>query len=194
MQSANDDEITSLIGKTLGQFRIIESIGSGGMATVYKAYQPTLDRYVAIKILPTSYTPDSTFLQRFTREAKVLAKLTHPNIVQIHDFGEQDNIFYIVMEYVDGGTLGDKLKQGALSVPEALDFVIQAAEGLDYARLQGIVHRDVKPSNMLLRRDGRLLLSDFGIATILMRTNELTSPGTLIGTPTYIPPEQASGQ
>src|SRR5438477_12634788 len=119
MQSEDNNELMSLIGKSLGQFRLVEHLGSGGMAMVFKAYQPALDRYVAVKVLPTSYTPDPMFLQRFAREAHVLAKLTHPNIVQIHDFGEQDNIFYIVMEYVDGGTLGDKLKQGALSVPEA---------------------------------------------------------------------------
>jgi len=112
----------------------------------------------------------------------------------IHDFGEQDNIFYIVMEYVDGGTLGGKLKQGVLSVPEAVDFVVQAAEGLDYAHGHGIVHRDVKPANMLLRRDGRLLLSDFGIAKILAGATQLTSPGTFIGTPIYMSPEQATDQ
>ena len=154
------------------------------MSTVFKAYQPTLDRYVAVKVLPKYFAGDPMFLKRFTQEARSIAKLTHPNIVQVHDFGEQDAIFYIVMEYVDGGTLKGKLKQRALSVPDSADFVIQAASGLAFAHLQGIVHRDVKPANMLLRKDGRLLLSDFGIAKILEGTTELTSPGTLIGTPT----------
>ncbi|MGZ3609359.1 MAG: protein kinase domain-containing protein [Ktedonobacteraceae bacterium] len=194
MQSEDNNELMSLIGKSLGQFRVVERLGMGGMSTVFKAYQPTLDRYVAVKVLPAYYAGDPMFVKRFTQEARSVAKLTHPNIVQIHDFGEQDAVFYIVMEYVDGGTLGGKLKQGALSVPDSVDFVIQAANGLEFAHLQGIVHRDVKPGNMLLRKDGRLLLSDFGIAKILEGTTELTSPGTLIGTPSYISPEQAKGE
>ena len=191
---ANDDEVKALIGKSLGQFRIVERIGAGGMATVFKAYQTNLDRYVAIKVLPSHYAREETFVKRFVQEAKSVAKLAHPNIVQIHDFGEHDGITYIVMEYVDGGTLKDKLKQQrALPVPEAVDFMIQAAEGLDCAHRNGIVHRDVKPANMLLRKDGYLLLSDFGIAKILEATTNLTRAGT-IGTPQYMSPEQGTGQ
>jgi serine/threonine protein kinase len=193
MQSEDNNELMSLIGKSLGQYRVVERLGAGGMSTVFKAYQPTLDRYVAVKVLSLSNVPDSVFLQRFTREAQVLAKLTHPNIVQVYDFGEQDTLFYIVMEYVDGGTLEALLRQGALSVPEAADFVIQAASGLEYAHLQGIVHRDVKPANMLLRKDGHLLLSDFGIARILAGATELTTTTVMIGTPLYMSPEQANG-
>jgi serine/threonine protein kinase len=137
---------------------------------------------------------DPIFLKRFTQEARSVAKLAHPNIVQIHDFGEQDNITYIVMEYVDGGTLKDRLRERPLTVPEAVDFVIQAAEGLGSAHSHGIVHRDVKPANMLLRRDGHLLLSDFGIAKILEGTVNLTRVGTGIGTPQYMSPEQGTGQ
>src|SRR3989449_8303181 len=125
----NNDDINSLIGKSLGQFIIRERIGSGGMATVFKAYQPTLDRYVAIKVLPAYHARDPIFVKRFVQEARSVAKLAHPNIVQIHDFGDQDNITYIVMEYVDGGTLKDRLKK-PLAVPEAVDYIIQAAEGL----------------------------------------------------------------
>jgi serine/threonine protein kinase len=125
------------------------------------------------------------------QEARSVAKLAHPNIVQIHDFGEQDN-FYIVMEYVDGGTLKDRLKK-PLPVPEAVDYVIQAAEGLDCAHRNGIIHRDVKPANMLLRKDGHLLISDFGIAKILEETTNLTRVGTSIGTPQYMSPEQGTG-
>jgi len=192
-QVGSSDEMEKLVGKELGQFRIVERIGSGGMATVFKAYQPTLDRYVAIKVLPSYHAQDPVFVKRFIQEARSVAKLAHPNIVQIHDFGEQDNITYIVMEYVDGGTLKDRLKK-ALPPAEAIDFVLQAAEGLDCAHRNGIVHRDVKPANMLLRKDGHLLLSDFGIAKLLEATSNLTRVGTGIGTPQYMSPEQGTGQ
>src|SRR2546422_10098272 len=116
----NNDDINSLIGKSLGQFIIRERIGSGGMATVFKAYQPNLDRYVAIKVLPAYHARDPIFVKRFAQEARSVAKLVHPNILQIHDFGEEDGITYIVMEYVDGGTLKDRLKR-PITVPEAVD-------------------------------------------------------------------------
>lgn len=193
-QAAQNDDIQNLIGKSLGQFRIVERIGAGGMATVFKAYQPTLDRYVAVKVLPAYHARDPIFVKRFVQEARSVAKLQHANIVAIHDYGEQDNITFIVMEYVDGGTLKDRLKQRALTIPEAVDVVIQAAEGLGCAHSNGIVHRDVKPANMLMRKDGHLLLSDFGIAKILEGTTNLTRAGTGIGTPQYMSPEQGTGQ
>src|SRR6266568_5180318 len=193
MGLGNNDDLNSLVGKSLGQFRIVEQIGAGGMAMVFKAYQPTLDRYVAIKVLPAFHARDPIFLKRFTQEARSVAKLAHPNIVQIHDFGEQENITFIVMEYVESGTLKDRLKERPLIVPEAVDFVIQAAEGLGCAHSHGIIHRDVKPANMLLRKDGHLLLSDFGIAKILEGTVNLTRVGTGIGTPQYMSPEQGTG-
>ena len=192
-QVGSNDEMEKLVGKELGQFRIVERIGSGGMATVFKAYQPTLDRYVAIKVLPSYHAQDPVFVKRFIQEARSVAKLAHPNIVQIHDFGEHENITYIVMEYVDGGTLKDRLKK-ALPPAEAVDFVLQAAEGLDCAHRNGIIHRDVKPANMLVRKDGHLLLSDFGIAKLLEATSNLTRVGTGIGTPQYMSPEQGTGQ
>lgn len=192
-QANNDDESNALVGKSLGQFRIAERIGVGGMATVFKAYQPALDRYVAIKVLPGYHAHDPVFVKRFVQEARSVAKLAHPNIVQIHDFGEQDDITYIVMEYVDSGTLKDRLKK-PLAVPEAIDYIIQAAQGLNCAHHNGIVHRDVKPANMLVRKDGHLLLSDFGIAKILEGTTNLTRVGTGIGTPQYMSPEQGAGQ
>lgn len=193
VQSANSDELNSLIGKSLGQFRIVDRIGAGGMATVFKAYQPNLDRYVAVKVLPAYHARDPIFLKRFQQEARSVAKLQHANIVPIHEFGEQDGITFIVMEYVDGGTLKDRLKR-SISVAESVDFVIQAAEGLGCAHGHGIVHRDVKPANMLVRKDGHLLLSDFGIAKILEGTSNLTRAGTGIGTPQYMSPEQGTGQ
>jgi len=193
-QSANNEELNSLIGRSLGQYRIVERIGSGGMATVFKAYQPTLDRYVAVKVLPAYHARDPIFVKRFVQEARSVAKLQHANIVPIHDYGDQENITYIVMEYVESGTLKDRLRQRQLTVLEAVDFVIQAAEGLGCAHSHGIVHRDVKPANMLLRKDGHLLLSDFGIAKILEGTTNLTRAGTGIGTPQYMSPEQGTGQ
>lgn len=193
MQQGNNEDMNALVGRSLGQFRIVERIGVGGMATVFKAYQPNLDRYVAIKVLPAYHARDPIFVKRFTQEARAVARLVHPNILQIHDFGEQDNITFIVMEYVDGGTLKDRLKR-ALPIPEAVDYMIQAAEGLNCAHNNGIVHRDVKPANMLLRKDGYLLLSDFGIAKILEGTTNLTRVGTGIGTPQYMSPEQGTGQ
>src|SRR5205823_11353462 len=121
-QGGSNDDLDSLVGGSLGQFRIVERIGAGGMATVFKAYQPNLDRYVAIKVLPAYHARDPVFVKRFVQEARAVAKLVHPNILQIHDFGEQDNITYIVMEYVDGGTLKDRLNvKRALPVPEAVD-------------------------------------------------------------------------
>src|SRR5712691_441608 len=194
MQSMNNDDMSMLVGKSMGQFRIVERIGAGGMATVFKAYQPTLDRYVAVKVLPAAQAGDPIFAKRFVQEAKAVAKLVHANIVTIHEFGEQDNVAYIVMEYVDGGTLKDRLKGRSLPVQEAVDFMIQAAEGLGCAHSHGIIHRDVKPANMLVRRDGHLLISDFGIAKMLEGTTNLTRVGTGIGTPQYMSPEQGTGQ
>src|SRR6266436_4657099 len=109
MQAMNNEYLNMLVGKSLGQFRIVERLGAGGMATVFKAYQPTLDRYVAVKVLPAYHARDPIFVQRFTQEARSVAKLHHANIVQIHDFGTEDDITYIVMEYVEGGTLKDRL-------------------------------------------------------------------------------------
>lgn len=194
-QMGTNDDMNTLVGRSLGQFRIVERIGAGGMATVFKAYQSVLDRYVAVKVLPDYHARDPIFKERFLREARSVAKLDHPNIVQIYLFGEEEQITYIVMQYVDGGTLKDKLKQsGALPVGDALKFVIQAAEGLGTAHEHGIIHRDVKPANMLLRKDGHLLLSDFGIVKILEGTTNLTRVGTGIGTPQYMSPEQGTGQ
>ncbi|MBX5457933.1 MAG: protein kinase [Thermogemmatispora sp.] len=193
-QKGHADDLQTLVGRSLGQFRIVEPLGAGGMAAVFKAYQPSLDRYVAVKVLPARYAHDPVFVKRFEQEARSVAKLVNPHIVQIHDFGEQDKITYIVMEYVDGGTLRDRLKSRSLSLVEAVDFLLQAAEGLRCAHSHNIVHRDVKPSNMLLRRDGHLLLSDFGIAKILEGTTHLTRAGVGIGTPQYMSPEQSTGQ
>ncbi|MBV9711870.1 MAG: serine/threonine protein kinase, partial [Ktedonobacteraceae bacterium] len=187
-----DDDLNKLIGQQLDQFQIIERIGAGGMATVFKAYQPSLERYVAIKVLPTRHAQDPIFFKRFVQEARSIARLAHPNIVHIYNFGEQDIIKYIAMEYVDGGTLKERVKQ-PLPVRPAIDFVLQAARGLECAHTNGIIHRDVKPANMLVRNNKHLLLTDFGLAKLLEETTNITKTGAQIGTPHYMSPEQSSG-
>ena len=154
---SDDSAGLNLIGKSLDQFHIVDYIGSGGMACVFKAYQPNLDRYVAVKVLLADHARNPIFLKRFSQEARAVAKLVHPNILQIHDFGDQENIPYIVMEYVGGGTLKDRLKT-PLPVAEAVNCILQVAAGLDCAHRNNIIHRDVKPANILLRKDRRPLL------------------------------------
>ncbi len=186
--------MSTLIGKKLGHLEVVEQIGQGGMATVYKAYQPALDRHVAIKVLPAAYAKDPTFMERFIREARAIAKLYHPHILPVHDFGEQDGTTYIVMEYVAGGTLKKRLRPGQpMPLREAIDLILQACQALECAHQHNIVHRDVKPGNMLLRTDSFLLLSDFGIAKILESNTVLTRTGVGIGTPQYMSPEQGTG-
>ncbi len=184
----------SLSGQTLGQYEIIEPIGTGGMATVYKAYQPGLDRYVAIKVLPAQHALTPGFKERFIREAKVVAKLDHPNILPIYDVGLEGDLSYFVMKYVSGRvtTLRDLLGQ-PMDLPTVSHFIDQIAGALDHAHERGIVHRDIKPTNILLEDDW-LLLADFGLAKIVMGSQELTGTGTIVGTPAYLSPEQAEGK
>jgi serine/threonine protein kinase len=186
--------MSALIGKKLGQLEVVEQIGQGGMATVYKAYQPALDRFVAIKVLPATYAKDPTFMERFVREARAIAKLYHPHILPVHDFGDQDGTTYIVMEYVSGGTLKRRLKPNQpMPLRDAIEMVLQTCQALECAHQHNIVHRDIKPGNMLLRSDNFLLLSDFGIAKILEANTALTRTGVGIGTPQYMSPEQSTG-
>src|SRR6266487_5824539 len=181
MEPDHPDELNRLVGKSLGQFSIVERIGSGGLTAVFKAYQPAIDRYVAIKVLPSSSTNDPMFSRRFAQETRLIAKLAHPNIVQIHDFGQQDDISYIAMEYVEGGALKQRIAKKALPVPEAADFILQAAQGLSHAHRNGIIHRDVKPANMLLRKNDHLLLTDFGITKILESSSHINRVAVGIG-------------
>lgn len=184
----------NLIGQMLGEYRIVEEIGRGGMATVYRAYQPTLERYVALKVLPVYFQQDVEFLRRFHHEAKAAARLNHPNIVRIYGVGESRGLNYMVMEYADGGSLRDRLVAGKpLESAEAVHIISQVAAALDYAHRRGVIHRDIKPSNILLTGDGRVLLSDFGIAKV-SELSQLTRTGTFLGTAEYTSPEQAESQ
>jgi Serine/threonine protein kinase len=188
-----------LIGTTLGNYRILEAIGQGGMARVYKAHQENLGRDVAIKVLPPWYTTDRSFVERFNLEARLVASLSHPNIVTVHDANEQNGHLYIVMQLVDGGTFKQRLDQlqraGKMIDPtEVVSIFVQLADALSYAHAQGVIHRDIKPVNVLLERSGRPILSDFGIAKVLASTKtHLTRPGAGVGTPEYMSPEQCQG-
>lgn len=188
----------SLIGRTLGRYHILEALGEGGMASVYKAYDLRLKREVALKVIRKGAFPAEQIermLLRFDREARSLAQLAHPNIVRVLDYGEEDGTPYLVMEYLPGGTLKERLKDGPLAWKEALQLLLPIARALAYAHSRHTLHRDVKPSNILLTEGGEPMLADFGIAKILddSETHELTSTGVGIGTPDYMAPEQGLG-
>jgi serine/threonine-protein kinase len=185
--------MTDLIGMTIGGYQIVEKIGMGGMAVVYKAYQPSLDRDVAIKILPSYYAEqDESFITRFKREARAIARLRHPNILMVMDSGDHEGIAYIVMEYVNAGTLKDHLTE-PLSLSGIYPIINQIAKALDYAHGEGVVHRDVKPSNILMPKPDWALLTDFGLAK-MVGGSMLTQSGITVGTPAYMSPEQGSGK
>jgi serine/threonine protein kinase/WD40 repeat protein len=175
------------------QLEILELLGQGGMGAVYKARQLALDRFVALKVLPPRGRSDPGFGERFTREALTLAKLGHPNIVAVYDFGQANGLPYFIMEYVDGPTLRQIERAGKLSPAEALRIIPQICEALQFAHAAGIVHRDVKPENILVEKTGRVKIADFGVAKILGQTpseGSLTGVSDLVGTPHYMAPEQ----
>jgi eukaryotic-like serine/threonine-protein kinase len=184
-------------GQQFDQYQLIEKLGHGGMATVYKAFDTRLERDVAIKVVRKESIPPEhldRILKRFEREAKALAKFIHPNIVPVHDYGEFDGAPYLVMAYLPGGTLKDRIGK-AIPVQQALNWVIPIASALSYAHQRGVIHRDVKPSNILITDDGTLMLSDFGIAQVLEETTtQLTATGMGVGTPEYMAPEQWQGK
>jgi serine/threonine protein kinase/photosystem II stability/assembly factor-like uncharacterized protein len=181
--------MANFIGQTIGGYRIVEQIGLGGMATVYKAYQPSMDRYVAFKIISTHLTQDPAFVKRFEQEAKVIARLEHLHILPVHDYGERDGCLYLVMRFIEGGTLKERMQGGPLSLDEARRVVTQVGSALEYAHQRGVIHRDLKPSNILIDPQGDCYLSDFGIAKMAEGTLGLTGSG-VIGTPHYMAPEQ----
>ncbi|MBN1921475.1 MAG: protein kinase [Anaerolineae bacterium] len=185
-------------GRTIGRYRIGERLGQGGMAQVYKAYQPGLDRYVALKILHPHLTTDEDFATRFQREGRAIAALEHPNIVRVYDFDTADGITFLVMEYLEGISLKARLRELAnqqeqMALPEAVAIVCTLAEALEYAHKKGVVHRDIKPSNVLITSDGRVVLTDFGIARMIEAT-AITEGSTTLGTPAYMSPEQGRGE
>ena len=188
---------SSLAGRTLGQYQILDEIGRGGMGAVYKAWQPALQRYVAIKVL-TSRLGDMEVVQRFQREASIAANLSHPNIVTIYDIAQQDGVLFIAMEYVDGRPLSDLIVEaGPLPIERMVRILRQVAEALDYAHRLHFVHRDIKPANILVTAEDRAIVTDFGIAKALEgsgATAQLTAAGTILGTPAYMSPEQIQGQ
>jgi serine/threonine protein kinase len=191
--------MAALIGKTLGNYRVLEQLGRGGMAAVYKAYQPSLERYVAIKVIHEQLvTQDAQFFKRFQREAKVVASLHHPNIVPVFDFGVEGDIPYMVMEYLEGRSLKAELRElsgrGETMPPQEIVRIVgDVAGAVDYAYHQGIVHHDLKPDNVMLTTKGETILTDFGIAKIAGGT-QVTVSGAVMGTPTYMSPEQGKGE
>jgi tRNA A-37 threonylcarbamoyl transferase component Bud32 len=185
--------LESLVGQTLGQYQIVEQVGQGGMATVYKAYQPGLNRYVAVKVLPPIHAKQPGFSERFRREAKAIANLNHPNILPIYDSGQEGEYSFIVMRYVEDAHTLKQVMETRLSLRQITGLIEQIAAALDYAHRQGVIHRDVKPSNVLVDNDWALL-TDFGLAKMTEDSVRLTGTGVGIGTPAYMSPEQGQGQ
>ena len=179
--------------RRIASYTLLEPIGHGGMAAVYRARQENLDRIVAIKVLSDNLAASDEFMQRFVREARTAANMRHPNVITVHDFGQDERgVPYLVMEYLDGATLADLMDAGLEDsrIPDLLD---QIAAGLDYAHSRSVIHRDVKPGNVLLTEDGRVVLADFGLAWLAEAAIHLTMSGGVIGTPEYMSPEQACG-
>jgi len=190
--------MTDLIGQSINHYHVIEQLGEGGMATVYKAFDTHLERYVAIKVIRTDMIAPSLLhdlLKRFEREAKVLASFSHPNIVNIYDYGEHNGAPYLVMEYVSGGTIKDRIDK-PLNYKDAVRMLLPVAHALIYAHQKNVVHRDVKPANILISESGEIKLSDFGVAKVLAmdQATQLTGTGVGIGTPDYMAPEQWVGE
>ena len=189
---------TDLVGQKIGPYQVLEKIGQGGMATVYRGFHAELDRYVAIKVLAGALPTTPELIQRFQREAKTIAALRHPNVVQVYDFGPLGDTYYLAMEYVEGSDLQAEMRRrGEAEQPfsreEILHLLGQVAEALDYAHGQGVIHRDVKPGNVLLTASGQPILTDFGLATLRRtRATLITTIGqNVLGTPEYTAPEQA---
>ena len=184
------------IAKLFPSLEVISLLGAGGMGAVYKARQKGLDRLVALKILPEEFGHDVKFALRFTREARTLAKLNHPNIVSVHEFGNVDDVYYFLMEFVDGSTLRDVVRAGQLEPEHALTIVPHLCDALQYAHDQGFIHRDIKPENILMAKDGAVKIADFGLSRIVGNENQataLTQTHQVLGTPRYMAPEQFEG-
>lgn len=181
------------IGQTVGPYRIIEKLGQGGMATVYKAYHANLDRYIAIKVLHVAFRQDESFLERFKREAQIVAKLEHTHIVPIYDYADFEGQPYLVMKFLEGETLKKRMRQKPLSLEDIPPILDPVASALDYAHRHDVLHRDVKPSNIVIDKDNTPFLADFGLARIASTGESTLSQDMMLGTPQYISPEQAQG-
>ena len=192
-------ERETMIGRVIGgRYKVEQILGRGGMAEVYKAYQETLDRHVAVKLIHTFLADDADFLARFQREARAVAGLRHPNIIQVYDFDTEGDTTYMVMEFIDGPTLKDIIeelhaKNETMPLNEAIEVIKSVGMALDYAHRKGMIHRDVKPANVMRDSTGRTVLTDFGIVK-LMTGPQYTATGSLVGTPAYMAPEQGLGQ
>jgi hypothetical protein len=182
-----------LVGKTLDSYRLVEQIGQGGMATVYRAIDSRTQQEVAVKVLSPTISSDKRFVRRFRREAGLLFRLRHPNIVPVTDYGEADGFVYLVMPLVQGETLHDRMIQKKVTLQELSKWVGQIADGLQFAHDQGVIHRDIKPANVMISRTGNALLTDFGLARLVEGSTSLTG-SMLMGTPAYVSPEQGKGQ
>lgn len=190
--------MAKLVGKTLGRYRVVARLGRGGMAEVYKAYQPGLDRYVAIKVLHSHLGEDKDFIGRFEREALAIGKLRHPNIVQALDFDRVGDLYFMTMEYINGPSLKDELRvrreaNKPFTLPEIARIFTALCSAINYAHARGMVHRDIKPANVMINEEGQIVLTDFGIARIAGAT-QYTQTGALTGTPAYMSPEQGQGE
>ena len=181
-------------GDRIADYQIVARIGSGGMATVYQAYHERLDRHVAIKIMHESFARDETFLERFQREARIVARLEHPHIVPIYDYAEFDNQPYFVMKFIEGGTLKRRLIKRGITLDEVVSMMTMLADALTYAHEKGVLHRDMKPSNVLIDERDLPYISDFGLARIAQVGDSTISHDLMLGTPWYISPEQAKGE
>lgn len=181
-------------GQMIGHYKVVSLLGKGGMATVYKGYQVEMDRFVAVKVLEHQFATDPEFIGRFRQEARLIARLEHPHILPVYDFGESDGLPYFAMRNLEAGTLSDRLKAGPISLAEVDRIFTQFADALAYAHEKGVIHRDVKPSNAMLDEKGNLFLTDFGIAKLVEGTTHLTAAGAITGTPAYMSPEQAMGE
>jgi Tol biopolymer transport system component/serine/threonine protein kinase len=186
--------MTDLIGQHLGQYEIVGLLGRGGMAAVYRAHQPSMGRDVAIKVIKPELSEAPDFIERFAREARTVASLSHPHILKVFDYGQHGNLVYLVMELLAGGSLAQLITQGPIPPQTIRRMLDQMASALDYAHERAIVHRDLKPQNVLLDERGNVFLTDFGIAKLLNEVSSLTQTGAAMGTPPYMAPEQWRGQ
>src|SRR5690349_2420347 len=180
--------MSDLVGQSLGQYEILDKIGAGGMATVFRANQRSIGREVALKVISQPGVRHQESIDRFMREVEIIANMQHPHILPIYDFGEQDGYLYVVMGYLGAGTLTDRMKAGQIDLPEAARYVRQIASALEYAHSRGIIHRDIKPSNVLLDAQGNSYVVDFGLAKATETESKLTGTA-ILGTPHYMAPE-----